>query len=190
MKKAILGLATFLLSVQVYATAIIRVPIVIIDYDETPVAMAPLNAQLKAAGLPTIPAYFEFSSNDSYEKMNVFQASVYKSFETLGLELEISHPHIPAPGTCYKGNYQNVKDAVSGLIDVFYSDQLQTWGYKYKNETVLFDETGESEETSEYLNQESEQWKNWSSTNEDILMLFATGDGGEDVNESLITSCK
>ncbi|MFS4460555.1 hypothetical protein [Bdellovibrio sp. HCB2-146] len=190
MKKAILGLATFLMSAQVYATATIRVPIVIIDYNETPVAMGPLNEQLKAVGLPTIPAYFEFSSNDSYEKMTAFNASVYKSFETLGLELEISSPHIPAPGTCYTGNYQDVKDAVSGLIDVFYSDQLQTWGYKYKNETIIFDEIGEAEETRDYLNQESEQWKNWSSKNEDILMLFATSDGGEDVNEALITRCK
>ncbi|MNL28391.1 hypothetical protein D3C87_1500310 [compost metagenome] len=93
----------------------------------------------------------------------------------------------PMYHTCYKGNAEDVSDIVAGLTDVLYSDQLMMWGYKYQSTTNLFEG---SEESADYLNDESALWRNWDGQSEDLLILSATSDSGDDVQESLIPKCQ
>jgi hypothetical protein len=65
---------------------------------------------------------------------------------------------------------------------------MNLWGYKYKNTTEFSD--SDDEDTQEFLNDGSKIWKNWKGQNESLLILSAIGDGGDDVQESLIKKCK
>lgn len=75
------------------------------------------------------------------------------------------------------------------MTDAIYSDQLGIIGYKFKKQTTLL-EGQDPDEVLEYLNESSEVWRNWKSTNDDILVLSHESDGGEDVNEGILVKCK
>ena len=89
--------------------------------------------------------------------------------------------------TCYKDNAQEVPEIVSGLADALYSEQMNRWGYKFKDVMVL---ENPEDQTNQYLNDESALWRNWSGQGDDLLILSATNDSGDDVQESLIPKCK
>jgi hypothetical protein len=195
MKKIVLALSTVLFSAQVFATATLRIPIFIEGAGE-PVSAISINQELAAVGAPLIPLYIEISSNeDGYKKMTAIEDSILEALKPLGSAYE-GAPMLggSVPGeldtpeyfTCYTGNALEIPDIVTGLADSVYSDQLTMLGYKFKSTTVYSDN---AEESAQYLSDESALWRNWNGKGTDFLMLAATSDGGEDVQESLIPKC-
>lgn len=91
--------------------------------------------------------------------------------------------------TCYIGSPDEAVEIAGSMTDSIYSDQLGIFGYKYKNQTTYL-EGQDQDEMAQFLNDESPAWKNWKSTNDDILVLSHEGDGGDDVNEGIIVKCK
>lgn len=197
MKKLALVLSTVLLSSQVFAAATLRLPI-FLEGNQAPIPIAEVNKELAAVGAAGIPIYLEISSSDNgYDKVKDFEAKVAKVLTALGDKYQnvmISGGLVPGAvdtakySTCYTGDAKDVADIISGLTDIYYSDQLSMWGYKYKNNTVYMN--SDDDETKDFLNEGSKRWKNWKGQGEDLLILSATGDGGDDVQESLITKCK
>lgn len=91
--------------------------------------------------------------------------------------------------TCYTGSPDEAVEIAGSMTDSIYSDQLGIFGYKYKNQTTYL-EGQDQDEMAQFLNDESPAWKNWKSTNDDILVLSHEDDGGDDVNEGIIVKCK
>lgn len=196
MKKVILALSTVLFSVQALAAATLKVPVTININDELIPAIS-INQKLAALGAPAIPLYVEISSNDvPHKKIAAFQVMLAKSLAPLaanGDYVAMASSLVPTDNdtpeyhTCYKGNAEDVSDIVAGLTDVLYSDQLNMWGYKFKSTANIFEGY---EDAADYLNDESALWRNWTGETDDLLILSATSDGGEDVQESLISKCQ
>lgn len=196
MKKMILALSTVLFSTQVLAAATLRVPVTININDDLVPAIN-VNQKLAALGAPGIPLYVEISSSDvPHKKISAFQVMLAKSLKPLtanGDYVEMASGQVPTDNdtpeyyTCYKGNAEDVSDIVAGLTDVLYSDQLNMWGYKFQSTTNIFEG---NEEAEDLLNDESALWRNWTGQTDDLLILSATGDSGDDVQESLIPKCQ
>jgi hypothetical protein len=196
MKKTILALSVVLVGAQAFAAATLRIP-VMININDEPTPAISINQKLAALGAPGVPLYVEISSTESaYKKMEAFQAMLANSLKPLttnGDYVDMARSSVPTDSdtaeysTCYKGNAEEVSNIVSGLTDVHYSDQLTMWGYKFKNQTIIFEG---NEDTAELLNDDSALWRNWTGQTEDLLILSAIGDGGDDVQESLIPKCK
>jgi hypothetical protein len=89
--------------------------------------------------------------------------------------------------TCYRGDGNGVIDVVSANIDNIYSDQYIVLGWKFGAKKFVSDD---SQETEDYLKEESKLWKNYDTNSKDVLILASVGDDGTDVNESLIPPCK
>jgi hypothetical protein len=197
MKKFVLALSTLLFTAQVYAAATIRLPIFIED-DKGPIPVAEINKELAAIGAPAIPEYLEVSTSDkAYDKIEAFKQKAEETLKTLGTKYEYAMVQGGLfPGaidtaeyfTCYKGNALEVPALVQSMSDIYYSDQMTVWAYKYKNTTEYLNET--DDDAVDFINSESPAWKNWKGQNEDLLILSAVTDGGDDVQESLIQKCQ
>jgi len=197
MKKLVLALSTLLFTAQVYASASIRLPIFIED-DNGPIPVAEVNKELVAIGSPAIPEFLEVSTNEkAYDKIDAFTRTAEATLKTLGAKYEYAmvqgglypgHIDTAEYSTCYKGNATEIPALVQSMSDIYYSDQMTVWGYKYRNTKVLMN--SDDEETDEFINSQSALWKNWSGQGEDLLMLSSIGDGGDDVQESLIKKCQ
>lgn len=193
MKKIVLALSTVLISSQVFAAATLRIPIFIEGANELVSAIS-INQELAAVGAPLIPLYIEVSINETnYKKIEAIEESILEALKPLGSAYE-GAPMLngSVPGefdtpeyfTCYTGNALEIPEIITSLADSVYSDQLTMLGYKFKSTTVY---TVEAD--AQYLSDESALWRNWNGKGTDFLMLAATSDGGEDVQESLIPKC-
>lgn len=203
MKKFVFALTTLLFSTQVFAAATLRVPFMLGD-DNTgkTIPVAALNAKLAAAGKATLPEFIDISSKENgYNKINAAKAKLASALKSLGEDPEVIRldgGYYPTSAdvnqniTCYKGNALEVADIAQNLTDVLYSEQMVQIAMKYKNKTVGLQEGTELDDgdTQDWLNENSELWKNWSGQGEDLLILSSIGDGGDDVQESLIKRCK
>lgn len=196
MKNLGLFLSTVLLSSQVFAVATLRLP-VFVEGDAGPVSAAQVNQELAVVGTPVLPLYIEVSNNENaYEKVRAFEVQVERALGTLGdkyngamlvKSLYPTHNDTAKYATCYQGNAAEVVDFVQSLSDTYFSDQMSLYGYKFKDNTVLL---VSDDETPEFLNDMSDLWKNWNSVNDDLLILSAISDSGDDVQESLVPRCK
>lgn len=91
--------------------------------------------------------------------------------------------------TCYVGDATGVADVISSLGDALWTEQTTLLGWKYKSEKHV-DCSGEEEECDQWLAEESSKWAAFKGTNDDVLLLYSTGDDGTDVNEALVAPCK
>ncbi|MDG0815773.1 hypothetical protein [Bdellovibrio svalbardensis] len=194
MKKLILALITGFLGPHVFASTL-RIPLVL-EGDRL-IPATEINTKLKALRMPLLPLYYEISDSDNgYQKVKALDAFIAKSLSALGAEYENMGRvwgRVPGSGdvagfaTCYMGNPEGVVNIVSNLADVVYSDQLNVFGYRYKNQKKIY---SEDESTEEFLSESSQLWRGWTGQGENLLILSSVGDGGDDVNESLIQRCK
>lgn len=197
MKSFVLVLSTLLFANQVYATATLRIP-VFIEGNSKPVPAAELNKELAAAGFPAVPLYFEVSTgSDAQLLISALTQDVERALSSLGGKydgLTLQKSLVPTDNdtakyaTCYSGDANEVADLAQSLTDIYFSEQMTLWGFKFK-QTVVYT-LSDDEETVEHLNYKSALWRNWTGANEDILILSAVGDGGEDVQESLLKKCR
>lgn len=156
-----------------------------------------VNALLLASGAPPIPEYILVSDKgrQSDQSIGKFVKSVEGAVAILGgdwVDAGVDFPLVPGGQdvgdivTCYTGDAVGVKDLALSLADVLFSDQMSFLGQKYKNVTeIYYAEDGEDAR----LSSESSAWKNWTGNDETVLMLFSVGDGGDDVQESVIRKC-
>ncbi|MEK6579571.1 MAG: hypothetical protein AABZ55_10130, partial [Bdellovibrionota bacterium] len=180
------------------ADATLRIP-VIIDLGKNGIAAEAINKKLKKAGAKLIPNYIEISSKeDSYDKLKHIDAEISKSLSALGKDYkDVSRRSGNLPGdanlgglkTCYKGSAKDVSEAVLNLAGSEYTEQMNIWGWKYKNITKILAEDSDID-LKAYLNQESKLWANWRGQGEAVLLLIAYSDDGDDVNEVILKRCE
>lgn len=196
MKSILLGLTMSLaLSGVAHAATSLRIPVVIVGEHEEPVNLKKINSALKAKGADQIPSYYEVSTDDQepYKKSENISDLVDKANQILGTSIMRNYSSVPGDSdteqnkTCYRGTPSEVIGLVQSLGDSQYSDQLGIHAWKYKKETHY---VNASEEDEEFLLEGSMTWREWRGNGEAILILSAIGDGGDDVQESLIKRCK
>jgi hypothetical protein len=188
----LLGLA---LSVNASAATSLRVAL----FTEEGLSMDQLNKKLAAKRLPTVPEYFELSTNDPRKASKEYSAvsrEIEDAIKKLGLEDTLSSEIMPNSehrGTCYNGKAgQPVVDLVFALTDSYYSGQMNLWGWKYKNQQKLGEyNQGDSDyDPEDMLQKRSKLWKTWRGEGEAMLLVLAVGDDGDDVNEVIIPKCR
>lgn len=202
MKKFVFALTIVLFSTQVFAAATLRVPFMLADDNNgKTIPVAALNAKLAAAGKATLPEYIDISTNENgFNKITAAKDQLSNALKSLGAnakDIRLYGGYYPTSAdtqqnvTCYKGNALEVARIAAKLADVFYSDQMTQFAMKYKSQTISLqdDIQLDDQDTQDFLSQ-SELWKNWSGQGEDLLILQSIGDGGDDVQESLIKLCK
>lgn len=184
------------------ASATLKIPVFIEKADGTLVAVAALNVDLKNAGMLELPEYLEATSDekDTYKQIEaidkVFDAAMTKISATHQewADASRSNPLFPTDdetaehSTCYIGDAVAVPDAVTNFAGVVFTEQLNIFGYKYKKATQYFNSSDDAG-TDVFLADGSKLWKNWKGNDESILILSSVGDGGDDVQESLIPVC-
>jgi len=151
------------------------------------------NATLKKAGIKAIPEYVEFTPGDKFEMDKISQrvdeigkhlGKGYEGLETVS-ELFPNENRSGDIQTCYTGRADGVWDAAASLIDVYYSDQMGLFGWKYHDKTVV---DQNDKETKEFLKR-SKVWTNWKGSDDSVLLLTHVGDDGDDINTSIVDRC-
>lgn len=193
MKNIIIFSIAIFTSFSAFAATTLRIPVVT---EEGTTPLAEVNQQLKDKGFDPLPPYFELKSENSkeaYEKYEEMNALFAHASKQLGEEIYWGSDTIPNeqnPGTCFIGEGgHKVVNLVFALAGSFYTEQMNLWGWKYKNQIELNEEYG-SEGIGDTLNQQSEIWKSWSPKSPDMLIVLAHSDGGDDMNEVVIPVCK
>lgn len=201
MKKLGLVLTTVLFSTQVFAAATLRVPLLLNDGNsDKNVPVAALNAKLAAKGIQGFPESLDITADTGYNTFQAAQQKLAQILKSLGEdpeEMSFVVGLFPTAidtaqsRTCYTGNPTEVPDAIRSLIDIGYSDQLNMFAMKYKQTATPIDENTDltDSDTQDFLNG-SNKWKNFKGQDESILILSSVGDGGDDIQESLIPKCK
>lgn len=195
MKTALL--LTVLMSSSVFATTL-KIPLFVEDNNNL-VPLSKINTQYKLQGADKLQEVLvvtntKQSIQEAHEvyhalaaKVDALAAKLQKKFFAAG-----DHPggySVNNIKTCYTGSPDEAVEIAGNMGDSVYSDQLGIFGYKFKKQTTYL-EGQDSDELNDFLNDGSALWKNWNSTNDDILVLSHQTDGGDDVNEGTIVKCK
>lgn len=189
-----------------HAITTIKVPVYLdlsTDYEEKYVTAHDFNKYLEVEGKETFPEYYILSSADKNptKSFEAQQKNIFKiGNKILGEDFEVLSELIPndlGMGTCYSGESgQAVVDLLFALTDIYYTEQMNLWGYRYKQEKS-FDEYALEEfyqsedEFNQMLDSASVLWKNWAPQKdvESMLILVAYSDDGDDVNEIIVPVC-
>jgi hypothetical protein len=190
-------LLTALMSSSAFA-ATLKIPLFVED-DNKIVPVSKINEQYKLQGSDKLLEVLvvtntQQSIKESNDAVWALHAKVEKLAEKVNKEFFVVTDR---PGgyqvgnirTCYAGSPDEAVEIASNMADSVFSDQLGIFGYKYKKQTTFL-EAEDQEETALFLNDSSAAWKNWNSTNDDILVLSHETDDGNDVNEGIIVKCK
>lgn len=188
MKVAIL--LACLVSTSLMAKTTITLPLEV-ELNGKTLTAAEVNKKLKLKGEDKIIETLVVSNDrDAYSKAHKTYWAVNAQVEELASKVnQKMYLTLSNPKGCYVGNASEAVTIISNLADGPFSDQLGLFGYKYKKETNIL-ETDAEEEIKELLAAESATWRNWKGNDESILIAFHVSDGGDDLNEVIITKCK
>ena len=194
--KTILLLIT-LMSSSAFATTL-KIPFFIEDNNQL-ISVSQINKQYNLKGADKLQEVLVITNTKRsiqeardaywvlYSKVETLAEKVQKNFFLAG-----DHPggfKINDVKTCYTGSPDEAVEIAANMSDSIYSDQLGIFGYKFKNK-ITYLEGFDQDEMADFLNTQSATWKNWKSTNDDILVLSHETDSGDDVNEGIIIKCK
>lgn len=198
--KHLMMMVVLLLAFSAQAQTTLRIPLFIQDIEVDEVPAAVMNERFKKAGAPLIPEYVEITSaREGVEVFDALDKKIQASLEILGGDyayLSRSRELVPASRktakleTCYTGNPLKVMDLVRSLPDLAYTEQLNAFAFKHKGTIGFSDDMDEEFADPAIYNGESKVWKNWNTQSDDVLVLSAHSDGGDDVNDSIIPRCK
>lgn len=188
----------FLISSTAIAKATLRIP-VIFELGKHGTAADTINRKLKKIGAKQIPTHFEISNTENgYDKLKKIDSDLSNAISVLGKDYrDLSRLTGTMPGsislgglkTCFKGSGKDVADAVLNLVGYEYTEQMNIWGWKYKNTTKLLTDFP-GQDLDAYLDDNSKLWKYWRSENDSVLLLMAISDDGDDINETVIKRCE
>lgn len=194
--KTILLLTT-LISSSAFATTL-KIPLFVEDNNQT-IPVSKINKQYKLQGADKLQEVLVITNTtQSIQEARNAYCIVYSKVETLAEKVQKNfnlagdHPggfKVDDIKTCYTGSPDEAVEIAGSMSDSIYSDQLGIFGYKFKKQTTYL-EGFDQDEMTEFLNDQSTAWKNWKSTNDDILVLSHETDSGDDVNEGIIVKCK
>jgi|GEM_PF-2530596 len=205
--KQFMLLACCLVGVGAYAGTTLRVPIFVENVPAAKTAKKQrsrtiparwLNAKMKKAGLDPIPEYVEVSDQKDAAQFKKIDNQIQAAAKDLGPEykdIAIGGETAPQQNqagdmkTCFTGRGDGVSDVVLSLTDVWYSEQLGVWGWKYKKTSKLLDAAANDEDPDKYLSENSKLWKAWRGDDDSVLILTHEGDGGDDVADAIIPRC-
>lgn len=163
----------------------------------TPVSA--VNPKLLKAGLKPLPATVEVTTANSssfYKSLEALQTTIEADLQKIGYKNgSLASGYVPGDldvgnnVTCFTGDGKLVAELSTHVSDMIYSDQYGVHGWKFKT-SVGSDEGELDGEAMKWLDEESKTWKNWDTRQDAVLILSHVGDGGDDVQESIIKRCK
>jgi hypothetical protein len=149
--------------------------------------LAALNARLEAKDMRPFPVSLvmmdDQPSRDAFTDWNAY---IDEANEALGTEVVMVAFGTPDdyPGLCYRGEGQDVAGFAAGLTDGVFSDMFQVIGYRFRDEKEFLLEVEPEEEATFPAT-----WKNFPGTNDDVLLLHVSNDGGDNVRASVVPRC-
>jgi hypothetical protein len=202
--KHILMSLIFLAGAFAYAETTLRIPVFVTGVpqkkspkqqkQDAPTPVAWLNKKIEKAGGEKIQSFIEISEQKDAEQFDVVAKKISEAAKLLGPEyeyLELQSESIPNQNrrgdfeTCYTGRGDGVANVVSAIAGYYYTEQLNLWGWKYKDTTKIVD----PQINVSWLNARSKVWKNWKGSDDSVLVMTAMGDGGDDVESNIIPRC-
>lgn len=185
-------LLTSLMSTSLMAKTIVKIPL-FVELNNKQVSTAEINKKYKLQGEDKLVEVLivDNTAKSAEAARNTYWAQnekVDQISEKLGVSFYLD---LGTPGNndCYLGNPAEAVSILGGLADGPFSDQLGFWGWKYKNETH-FEDSYDSEESNNALNEGSKIWKNWKGYDDSILLVSHISDSGDDMIEAVIKTCK
>lgn len=186
--------ATLLIACLMSSTLIAKTTVVFplqIEIDNKIVTSAEINKKFNLKGTDKLVETLTVTNekNSTQKARDLFWAQ-HSKVEELSEKLnENFFLALSGPDSCYIGAPAEAVQILNGLTDGPFSDQQVISGYRYKK-VINFMDSQNEEESNDYLNRESMAWKNWKGNDESILIVYSTSDGGDDINEALVTKCK
>jgi hypothetical protein len=153
------------------------------------------NAKFKKLGLKAVPDYVEVADKDDWnDATKPVEKTLDIANKKLGLELSIALASVPEEfsdkkqgySICYVGEGTEVAGVVGDLADIPFSDQINVWGWRYKDQKWLdgnFDEKDLDKD-------KCQTWNEWRGKGEAVLVMTSYGDDGDDVEENIIPLCQ
>jgi hypothetical protein len=200
---SMLGVFGFAASATAAAKTVLHVPLFVEvssgnknspDYNYVP--LAEFNKVLISKGQPAQLEYVDLEVSTIFDSYGA-RDNVDAAITAAGIQdTQAFNEYVPAEWgdgsnyTCYRGNGDDVIDIVLNNTDGLYSDQYSVFAWRLGKKVVPGDGSDLDQETLDYLNSESELWKNYDENSDSVLILASVGDDGTDVNESLIPRCK
>jgi hypothetical protein len=165
---------------------------------------AEVNKLMKKNNLPAIPSFIELTNASSKKVTVQYQEQSEKiqaQLNVLGkivtnkdLSLKVDAGPNESGGSCYTGLPGDAVKFIKALAGDVYTEQLNIWAWKYKKSATYeqenLDQIGGEKEFEKFLSEGSKVWKEWRGKGEALLVLYAEGDDGDDVNEAIIPLCK
>ena len=193
MKLKIFGFGMLVVSHITFAKTVLQKPVVL----EGSVTLTEVNKRLAKKGKPLVPLFIRFeSTSDVSAAVKPVDEKIAEAGKNIGLELARVSPAGPGENepddvtpTCYLGDPHGVTKVITNLAGTEYTEQLNLWGYKYKKETRYDDENQDLDAVKNALKGDADIWNHWKGNNEDVLVAYAEGDGGDDINETVISPC-
>lgn len=164
--------------------------------DENKKLLSRYNAAAKAKGLKEMPDTFEVKTQADAQKVSDLRSYFAdKTMDAVGAKTQPMPAWGPdsftnwskkskVPGLCYRGNPNKVIDLMQKMTDTVFSDQLTIYGWKYKKADHFLN--GAEDSADDF----PDVWKEWRGESTAILVIFAQGDGGDDITPSIIPRCK
>jgi hypothetical protein len=128
----------------------------------------------------------EYSDNSIKENRDRFW-DIYKNYRINDIVIPTDFPGGMSDGThrtCYRGEAAEAVEIARLMGDSVYSDQLGIWGWKFRDEFHLIDAKNESA-----LAHVSSAWRDFSGSDDSILILSHENDEATDFNAGIITKC-
>ena len=199
--SALIPAMIFSVGAVAHADATLKVPLFVEKANGDIVPMADFNKVLKAARVPELPVVLEISTKTKAagdliltlrDKIEAAASIVSAEWADTMLQTELypGSANTTTVQTCYTGVAKDVPHVATMMVDGYYSEQMNMFGMRYKKTVEIFNDPADAQELQTYLEENSPAWKNFSGKDETMLIVASVGDGGDDIQESLIPVCK
>jgi hypothetical protein len=174
----------------------LRVPLLLEDENgDTKTPITTFNAKAHEVGLTGFARYTFVDSKTDYDaKMASYdtrlQALATKANITIGGQMlryaySYSDYTVGASKLCFIGAGTEVADVASSQAGVMTGEMYSIWGWRYRAKKVVDDNIENADE--DFADTE---WKAWTSSNKDVLMVYTNDDDGTHVASDIISPCR
>lgn len=152
--------------------------------DEHGQPFARFNDRVQALGQEALPEFVEVADGDHdlYWKLSQRIEELSEQIPEMDGWWGGSMPESYA-GLCFRGDPNEVVDAVGSLTDSFFSDQLGIIGTKYGKDKWI------DEDDVEWEPDYGPTWASWDEARPDVLIMAVSNDDGDDITPNVIPPC-
>ncbi|HEY4178860.1 MAG TPA: hypothetical protein VGM90_18565 [Kofleriaceae bacterium] len=169
----------------------LRVPLLLDDNNggDAHPSITTLNARMRAKNLAVFGRYtFADDSTDYDAKVQSYNARITKLGTAEGAEitdslLEYSYAYNDYTGICYIGDAKQVIDVIQAQAGVMVGEMYNVYGWRHGTDKWKDDNIENESDLGD-------DFKNYKTTSDDVMLVYANGDDGDITGADVIPRCR